>query len=257
MLGSPIDYLDTYLQEENLHINKQKSGIVQFRHRKSKYKKTKKKWREDHNYCYKGYLILTQYRYLGTILNEKLTCHPQAQFIRTKAFFIGNKLQPLLYNSTLESRYNLWQIFIAPLFEYIVPLLSSEDYNSNVQNIERLQRSTFRQFTFFRKTVPEYILDKLMNYKLKDRMALFTYLSEKKWACRKNGEIYIAERDQTYQHLLKQHTSSNGCKGLPNQFVPYVNILTTICPLCPGHICSGHHLKRSHNMNIQTPEEII
>jgi len=96
-----------------------------------------------------------------------------------------------------------------------------------------------------------------MNYKLKDRMALFKYLSEKKWACRKNGEIYKAERDQTYQQLLKQHTSSNGCKGLPNQFVPYVNILTTICPLCPGHICSGHHLKRSHNMNIQTPEEII
>jgi len=71
------------------------------------------------------------------------------------------------------------------------------------------------------------------------------------------GEIYRASTDLAFQGIIRNHTSTNGCKGLPAQFVSYTNILTTTCPQCPNSICSAHHLIRKHQLNIQTPEEII
>ena len=57
--------------------------------------------------------------------------------------------------------------------------------------------------------------------------------------------------------ILRQHKPTFGSKGLPANFVSYVNILTTLCPRCPGQVCSGYHLKEKHNLNILTPKEII
>jgi len=223
----------------------------------SRYQKNEKKWLEDNQHNYKGYPILFEYRYLGTILNEKLSIHSQVKFIKSKAFFIGNKLMPLLRCSSLESRYNLWQIFISPLFEYLIPLLSAEEYITHQNNVERLQRSTFRQFTFFCKTVPESLIEKLMNYKIKHRINILTYLSQKKWEYRKRGILYRPQRDYIYQNLERENTTENGCKRLPAEFISYVNILTMICPICPKSICSSNHLKAVHKLEIQTPEEII
>jgi len=164
-LNKILKCLDTILPEENLRINKAKSGIINFRHRRSKLTKSEKRWRRKQNFSYKGYPLVQEYKYLGTILNEKLTIHPQMKFIRKKSFFIGNKLKPLLSSSSLESRYNLWQIFIAPLFEYLIPLLSAEKYPTHHLNVERLMRATFRHFTYLAKITPIYLIDQLTNYK--------------------------------------------------------------------------------------------
>ena len=66
------------------------------------------------------------------------------------------------------------------------------------------------------------------------------------------GEIYRASTDLAFQGIIRNHTSTNGCKGLPAQFVSYTNILTTTCPQCPNSICSAHHLIRKHQLNIDT-----
>jgi len=63
------------------------------------------------------------YKYLGTWFRQKLGLDPQIQFIEKKGVnFMKHRLNPCIYNATLELRKNLWQVLVVPKFEFTLPL---------------------------------------------------------------------------------------------------------------------------------------
>ena len=106
-----------------------------------------------------------------------------------------HKLNPCLYNATLDLRKNLWQVFVAPLFEYSLPLYFYEEATTKKQKLERILRGSFKKFTGLAKTVDTGLIDDLMGYNLKDRSAFIQYISKK------NGNIEKKVKD-THQSMI-------------------------------------------------------
>src|SRR5688572_20539823 len=116
-----------------------------------------------------GYPIVNQYKYLGTWLNEKLTLNTQIKHIRKKTNFIRSRLSPALYNASLDFRRNMWQIFVLPSYEFIIPLFYYETSKTNQQKLLTMLRSSFKSFTGIQKTASTNLINDLMAYDIEKR----------------------------------------------------------------------------------------
>jgi len=70
---------------------------------------------------------VSEYRYLGLVVNQKLTLSSQLSMIDEKVRFQVIKLWPVLKAFSLDERINLWTILVRPLFEMLIfPYLAEE-----------------------------------------------------------------------------------------------------------------------------------
>ena len=101
--------------ENSLKLNDKKSGIVEFlgRHMKPNLTETE----------FEGFPVCAEYKYLGLKLNNKLYMDSQLKYIQLKSEDIFRRLSPLLYKADLDTKKNLWQIFVQPLCEFVLPLV--------------------------------------------------------------------------------------------------------------------------------------
>jgi len=98
-----------------MRLNKDKSAVLEFTPRLAK-----KLFIRSETVL--GIPVVSKYKYLGLWLNRKLTLDDQLAHIRRKANFIALKLSPLLHKVSLDYRKNLWEIFVKPLFEFLLPI---------------------------------------------------------------------------------------------------------------------------------------
>ena len=129
---------------------------------------------------FRDYPIVNKYKYLGTWLDPKLELKSQTQFIEKKVNFMKSKLGPCLYNSSLELRKNLWQVFVVPLFEFALPIYYFEDAITKKQKMQGILRRSFKNFTGLGKTVDNQLIEELMGYNLSSRSQCIYYIFEKK-----------------------------------------------------------------------------
>ena len=115
-----IQIMESWSDQNNMKINKNKSAILEFQQRRKK--KTILKIGDT----FMGYPIVNKYKYLGTWLDQKLTLDTQLQHIQKRTYAIRSRLTPTLYGASLDFRKNLWQIFVAPLYEFLLPLFYYE-----------------------------------------------------------------------------------------------------------------------------------
>ena len=238
-----IQIIEDWSNANNLKINKKKSAVLEFIHRKSK----KQTLTIDEYFM--EYPIVNQYKYLGTWLNQKLTLDTQIQHITKKVNFIRSKLSPSTYHATLDFRKNLWQIFVQPLIEFTLPLYFHEEAATRKAKLEILLRNSFKSFTSLKKTTKTDLVDRLMGYDIKARSEELHAISQKKWDCRKEGRLY--ERTHVKN---KESVSRNLCKNLPKSMIKFINMQTSLCPTCKckNEIarCSKEHLKNYHGLEI-------
>ena len=212
-----------------------------------------------------GYPIVNQYKYLGTWLDQKLTMDTQLQHINKKAYFIRHRLSPTLYNSSLDFRRNLWQVFVLPLFEFILPPYSYEEAESAKKKVELSLRKTFKCFTGLKKMVRTDLTNDLMAYNIQDRSSLLTYLCEQKWQYRLRGLYYAPDQDP---NLERPKRMPNVCKNQPKAMIKYINMQTALCPACSRAKnnktpvtakarCSPDHLRQLHNIKIDSISSIM
>ena len=97
------------------------------------------------------YPIVNQYKYLGTWFNQKLTLDTQIQHILEKTYFIRSKLSPTLYTASLDFRKNLWQIFVIPMYEFMLPLYYHEESSTKKELVQRMLRKSFKSYTSIKK----------------------------------------------------------------------------------------------------------
>ncbi len=220
-----IDILNRWALDNNLPINHNKSGIIEFQARRGKNVSSGRS-------SIKNFPIVTEYKYLGCWINKRLTLKPQLDFIQEKSNYIKYKLFPMLSSCSLSHRKNMWQTFIVPLFEFTLPLLSYETGGANIRKLEILLRKTFRSFTFLAPKTALIDVDALMGYNLCAREKAVRYVSEKKWETRLEGRLYDAASDLTLPTL--EWRLQNIAKHLPKEAVTYSNLLCALCPRCPA-----------------------
>ena len=244
-LNTCIDLVEKWSQENHLKINKKKSAILEFTHRRSRSTQLKV------GDTFRDYPIVDKYKYLGTWLSQKLTIDSQIQFIEKKTNFMKHKLSPCLYNATLDARKNLWQVFVLPLFEFTLPIYYYEDSTSKRHKLEQVLRTSFKNFTGLGKRVETCLIEDLMGYNLESRSEHIQHVSEKKWEARLNGKQYMA----------KFPKKQNKCKYFSKEMVKYINLQTALCPKCKeqGIVkrCSSVHLDTSHHLKIDSVDFIF
>ena len=160
----------------------------------------------------------------------------------------------MIYSASLELRKNLWQCFIQPLFEFTLPLLSFDGTNSNLANLQRLLRNTFRSFTLLSKSTSIEDMNFLMGYDIIKRERFIRYVSAQKWNFRVKGEIYDSKSDKYASQLLP--TDPVVTKYLPKEAALYSNLLCAVCPKCKGLRMSASHLWLTHGLKIESLKEI-
>jgi len=237
-----IKVIEDWSEENNMKINKTKSAIMEFSHRRLR-KKTLVVGEKLLDYP-----IVDQYKYLGTWLNPKLNCDTHLKQIITKTNIIRKKLSPILYSTSLEMRKNLWQVFIIPLYEFILPLYHYEPAQTKKDKMELSLRNSFKSFTGFKKGVSTNLINDLMGYNMNQRSTSLLEISELKWYQREN-------RNSTIQPLIerpKAEKKFNLCKFQSKIMVKYINMQTSLCPNCKEiHRCSKDHLKNAHSIEIK------
>ena len=186
-----LQAIETWSAENNLVINKKKSAILEFIHRRAR--KTVLKVGGEVN----GYPVVDKYKYLGTWLNQKLTLDDQMEHIVKKTYYIRSKLSPSLYNASLDFRKNLWQIFVLLMCEFALPIYAAEEAATKKKKLNILLRASFRSYLSLKKTVKLTLLEDLMGYNLDSRAKRTQYISEQKWLHRQMGTVYNIACDES------------------------------------------------------------
>ena len=231
-----------------MKLNERKSGIVEFVGRKMKTKLVSE--------SFQGLPICKEYKYLGLKLTNKLSIQSQLNYIKKKSFGIHQKLSPFLHNADLDTRKSLWQIFIQPLIEFVLPLYYYESAKCHIAEANAIIRGSFKLFAGLKRNTANNIVDLLSGYNFPKRAYLVHEVSLYKWSVRKLGEKF--EFGMLPQHIKDafRHKTRNICSRMPRELIHYLNTLTSLCQTCkvPNTI---HHLSNCHNKKFPDLLELL
>jgi len=159
----------------------------------------------------------------------------------------------------MDFRKNLWQVFVLPMYEFALPIYSAETAITRREGMQRHLRASFRSYIGLKKTVKLDLMLKLMGYNLEERSEQLQYISEQKWKHRCDGEIYNLTSDTN--PIVQKKKPKNVCRRLPRVMIKYINMQTSLCPLCKEceamKQCTAEHLAKVHNITIKTTQELI
>jgi len=145
-------------------------------------------------------------------------------------------------------RKNLWQVFIIPLYEFILPLYFHEQSETRRRKLELSLRNSFKSFTGLKKGVKTKLINDLMGYDLSQRSKDLQETSEQKWKFRENRN----SNEQPIIPQTKYIKQTNLCKYQLKIMIKYINMQTSLCPKCEEkYRCSKEHLKMAHSIEIE------
>ena len=173
---------------------------------------------------FKGIPLFTSYKYLGTVLEGRLSVGPQLSFVRRKIGHLFVKLYPYLLNTTADGRRDMWQTFVAPLFNATIALMAYEGSEASTDNILRLWRRSFKWFLIIPQRTPtELVTEMIGRDLLRDSKALLADCKSKWTARTEYGEILsLAEREKL----------ENPLKGVPNELCALIKTSYSPCTKC-------------------------
>ena len=191
--------------------------------------------------------IVDQYKYLGVIINPKLTVELQLEHIKQKANFLQFKLWPVLKHVSLDYRINLWKILIKPLFELLVSHYKVE-CSSNQGKIVKTIRKTFKAMTLFKKGVENHAIQKFMAYDYEDRAEVVFKKSKIKWEARRNNSSPQCTPPCESPKHAKPH--------FPKEVQELINLTVALCPYCKVR-CTASHLLNTHRIYVPDVDSIF
>ncbi len=252
-----IRIIEEWSEQNGMSLNKDKSGIIVFADRKAKKipnmsckltvksnnNNTERKW-VVHGKSIRGIPYCEQYKYLGTILTPKLSCGAQISYIKKKSAHLFTKLYPYLNNATADARRDMWQTMAAPLFAAAYVLLSYEPSRTNRNNLERLQRGTFKQFLLISKRTNTQLINDMIRKDMVEISEATVATCLEQWEERK---LF-----QKVTRRFPQLTRKNGLRGVPNTWCKLINSQVRPCISCKekNAVTDRWHLKYHHNVEL-------
>ncbi len=240
-----IGVIQEWSLENNLMLNPKKSGIIEFlpRHR------TYASLLVPGTY-FEGVPVVTEYKYLGLIVDQKLTVNKQLDYIEEKTNHQRAKLWPVLKAFSLSERINLWTILCRPLFEMLIFPYYAERCHANINKVHRVIRKTFKKFCLLKKNVDNETVAKLMNYDFRERANRVVEITNAKW----NARIQYRTIDAC--DYPRDNIKDTSKIWYPKEVTELINLKTALCKKCDTP-CSSYHLKESHGVQIPSNKEIL
>jgi len=203
-----------------------------------------------------GFPVCREYRYLGLRLTNKLSMTNQLAYIKNKSEDIHRRLSPFLHKADADTRKNLWQTFIQPLIEFILPLYKLERAKTNILKANSVIRGSFKLFMGLCKSTSNEIVDLLSGYNFTWRANLIYEIAQRKWVSRKNGEVFNYQRLPLEIQASLNRQKMNVCQCMPHELIEFLNITKSKCLLC-DKLNSIQHLRFEHNCAVPTLEELL
>jgi len=125
--------------------------------------------------------IVPCYNYLGLTLNPQLKLNFQLDYVNKKAREIYSKICPFLSSAEADTRKNLWQIFVMPLIEFLLPLYVNENALHWRKKVQKLVLGTFKLYMGLSKNTPNNLTQTLLGYDFHQRAYFIQEISRSKW----------------------------------------------------------------------------
>lgn len=218
----------------NLHLNASKSGIIEFRPKYSRDPPTL-----SAGNTFEGIRVVDKYRYLGTIVNNKLSTNDHLQQFNDSVKNLAIRLFPILKQSSFSFRRHLWNVLARPLFEQLNLLSYNDNTDTGGLNIERAMKGSFKKFMLLQKSVKDEIIFEFMDYNYKQRDWNWK-ISEYKWKLRMGKPGTITDKPVFSESTLLQDL-------IPGDFSILINLDTRECPKCKGSRLNHKH-RLSHGI---------
>jgi len=266
-LEKAIKIIENWSAKNGMTLNKKKSGVVVFAPREAKdvpfmalTNKSQNDIGKNKQWIPATKSILdiplcTEYKYLGTWLDSKLTIKPQIRHIKKKSNFLFIKLYPFLSKASADGRRDMFMTMVSPLFTAAHILLKYEPSLSQRHNLETLWRVTFKCFLMISQRTNSLLVNEMIGKNLSDIADETFSSSQIKWEARKSYQTPKWERDSRCINKLR---------AVPNSWCRLINTMSRPCPKCKKNriICNRWHLKYAHcitlpHINKIWREEII
>ena len=234
---------------ENIKLNPDKSGIMEVTPKR-------RKGRLNLIESIEGIPIVKEYKYLGLILDQKLSGDTHIKKLfgwkedggkrhLGKIEFIKNNLRALISNISVDYRMNLWQLLIKPLF---LPLVMMSNFLclTNQKIIETKLRKSVKWALGLSMTTPNETVGQLISIDCKEWGNIESERAQKRWESR-------LERESA--PTLSKYVAKCRTRCLPKEFAQFVNLQNVYCKEC-RHVFNREHYA-IHGVQIPTTDELI
>jgi len=242
-----IEIIKDWSSNNSMILNNNKSGIIEFRPRRSKPSKIFQVKNGVNSFC--GIPIVSQYKYLGLTLNPTLQPMQQINSISRKAREIYARICPFLFSAEADTRKNLWQIFILPQIEFVLLFLANENTQYLRKKINQVIFGTFKLFMGLSKNTPNKVTNLLINYDFVQRAYYTQTLSRLKWEARCFSNPLLLPN-------FRIRKEDNSLSRTPQEFITYTNLFNSYCSRCHC-INSFSHLKNFHGFRGPSVEDVL
>ncbi|KAM3132355.1 hypothetical protein pb186bvf_015569 [Paramecium bursaria] len=131
-----------------MKINKQKSGFFLFKD-------------YQNNNQLNGFPVLTEYKYLGILIDKFGTLTPHIELIQKRINFIQKKISWISNQLVFKNKLLLWKLYVLPHFLYQIPSLLMSASNKQIEELQQLWRNSLRKCLGLPKCCPNIILAQL------------------------------------------------------------------------------------------------
>lgn len=112
---------------------------------------------------------------------------------------------------------------------------------------------SFRKMTLLANNVEKDTINKFLGYNFEEHCMEAVANAKEKWEKRLKREPIVIK---VTKEVLQQERSSVQRRYMPRELAEYTNMLTAICPMCPGKVARACHLNTIHNKNVPSPSEL-
>ncbi len=248
-LRRAIKLVKEWSHHNNFSLNPDKSGILEIPPRNGALTM-------EIGSRFEGIPIVSEYRYLGLLLDNKMTgeAHLNKLFGSKdtkgtkhpgKIEFIRNNLSPLTRHISLDYRVNLWQVLIRPLFTPLA-LFSAYLSESRKLMLERKLKKSLKWFLGLTKNTPDEVLFYIVNIDFDKWGKYIRDKARAKWKGRINNE----ESDFHDKFII-----STNSKWLPREVSQFVNLQNAVCTEC-NYILNAEHYQK-HGISVPRIFELL
>ena len=136
LVRKAIKIIRVWCINSNITLNESKSGVLEIvPHRK--------KLSLAPGTSIDGIPVVNSYRYLGLIIDNKLTGDSHIAYLNSKISFLNIRLAPLLSKVTVDYRINLWKALVRPLFNPLLALMADNN-KTRILHTERILKGSLK-----------------------------------------------------------------------------------------------------------------
>ena len=150
-----------------------------------------------------GIPFCSHYKYLGTMLDCKLTLKPQLERIQRKAGHLYTKLFPYLIKTSTGGRKDAFCTFVLPLFRAASLLLETEEAMVHKKSLDLLKKKYFKMFIRTSKRMQTILMDDMLGRDLELMARAEANVADAKWEARKRNELASTDRSGDSRDFLR------------------------------------------------------